>query len=177
MTQRTAAIAAVLAFALLAGPVSSNAKDASHSPDFSLRDLDNTKVTLSDLYGEGPILVSLWALWCRPCLEELPHLDALYRKYKDRGLRVLAVSQDSPRSQNKIKTFIKSRRYDFQVLRDPNGDLTRKFKTKVTPYTLILDSQGRIVHSRTGHRKGQEKELEEILVGLLKENSAGGETD
>jgi peroxiredoxin len=146
------------------------------APDFTLRDLNSKKVSLSDLYGDGPILISLWALWCRPCLEELPHLDEMYGEFKEQGLQVLAISQDSPRSLNKVKSYIKGKKYDFRVLTDPNGDLTRKFKTKVIPYTLILDSEGQIVHSRTGYRKGQEKELQKIVVDLLKD-SAPEETD
>ena len=58
------------------------------APDFTLRDLDGKKIKLGDLEGEGPILISLWALWCRPCLEEMPHIDELYQKYEDQGLRV-----------------------------------------------------------------------------------------
>ncbi len=177
MNRTTAALAAALALSILAVPGPSRGSDGSQSPDFTLRDLDNNKVTLSELYGDGPILVSLWALWCRPCLEELPHIDALYQKYRERGLKVIAVSQDSPRSQNKVKSYIKSKKYGVQVLLDPNGDLTRKFKTKVIPYTLILDSEGRIVHSRTGYRKGQEKELEDVLVGLLGDDPAGGDAN
>ncbi len=177
MMRRTAVIAAALTCVLMSVPVQSIAKDGAHCPDFKFRDLNNKKVALSDLQGEGPILISLWALWCRPCLEELPHIDALYRKYEDRGLRVLAISQDSPRSQNKVKSYIKSKKYGFQVLLDPNSDLTRKLKTRVIPYTVILDSEGRIVHSRTGYRKGQEKELEKVLVELLEDGSAEGETD
>jgi len=165
---------AVLAAALLVGLlVPSNAGALGRrAPDFTLLDLDGRKVTLSNLYGKGPILISLWALWCRPCLEELPHLDALYEELRDRGVEVLAVSQDSPRSQNRVKAFIKSKKYDFRVLRDPNGELARKLKTRVIPYTVILDSDGQIVHARTGYRKGQEAELMEILVDLLEEREA-----
>ncbi|MCK4545898.1 MAG: TlpA family protein disulfide reductase [Candidatus Eisenbacteria sp.] len=162
-------VVAVIVLLVSYGSVCAAEKEGRPASDFTLRDLGNKKVTLSDLYGDGPILISLWALWCRPCLEELPHLDKMYREYKDRGLQVLAVSQDSPRSLNKVKSYIKSRKYALRVLTDSNADLTRKFKTKLIPYTLILDSEGDIVYSRTGYRKGQEKELEEIVLGLLKD--------
>jgi cytochrome c biogenesis protein CcmG/thiol:disulfide interchange protein DsbE len=164
---RTVLFVSVLVL-FVSGTAGSAEKEGRAAPDFTLRDLNGKKVSLSDLCGDGPILISLWALWCRPCLEEMPYLDKLYRKYKERGIKVLAVSEDSPRSLNKVKTYIRSKNYQFRVLTDPNGDLTRKFKTKVIPYTVVVDSDGRIVHSRTGYRKGQEKELERILLDVLK---------
>ena len=161
---RPGLLAGVLLLAILTTTAAAKTRPA---PDFALRDLNGKKVELSEIIGDGPVLVSLWALWCRPCLEEMPHLDALHEEFKDAGLQVLAVSQDSPRSQNKVKSFVRSRDYGFRVLLDPNGDLTRSFKTKVIPYTVIVDSDGEIVHARAGYRKGQEKELRKIIAGLL----------
>jgi cytochrome c biogenesis protein CcmG/thiol:disulfide interchange protein DsbE len=137
------------------------------APDFTLRDLEGNKVTLSETWGKGPVLISLWALWCRPCQEEMPHISDLQQEFRERGLQVLAVSQDEPRSLNKVKTFIQGKEYKFRVLLDPNKDLTRAFKTKLIPYTVVVDTAGRIVYERVGYRKGQEKELRDVVEGLF----------
>lgn len=168
-------VAIATALVVLLAGAAAIAAEGKRAPDFTLHNLDGKKVSLDDLTGNGPVLLSLWALWCRPCLEEMPHIQAIHDKYGDKGLTVVAVSEDSPRSQSRVKSFLKNKKYSFLVLRDPNGELTRKFKTRLIPFTAILDSEGRIVHSRAGYRKGQEKELEKIVLELLKKDTPAAE--
>ncbi|MEE8418087.1 MAG: TlpA disulfide reductase family protein, partial [candidate division Zixibacteria bacterium] len=61
------------------------------APDFTLRNMDGKRVTLSDYFGDGPIYISFWATWCKPCLEEMKILEKLHQKYGDRGFRIFAI--------------------------------------------------------------------------------------
>jgi peroxiredoxin len=139
----------------------------SAAPDFQLKDLAGQRVVLSELLGKGPILISFWATWCKPCVKELPHLNDLYKKYKDRGLLVMAISEDGPRSLSKVQSFVAGNRWDFLVLLDDNCAVQRKFNFRAVPYVVLLDKDGRIVHSRMGYRPGDENVLEEKLLPLL----------
>ncbi len=63
------------------------------APDFELTLLDGGRVTLSQLRGQVVVL-NFWATWCVPCRAELPLLDAYYRRTKQHGLRVFAVTTE-----------------------------------------------------------------------------------
>ena len=136
-------------------------------PDFKLKNLEGERIALSDLLGQGPMLISFWATWCKPCVKELPHLQELYEKYKDKGFLVVAISEDSPRSLSKVRSFIAGKRYTFLVLLDENNAVQRKLNFRAIPYTMLLDKEGYIVHKRMGYRPGDEQVLEEKLLPLL----------
>jgi peroxiredoxin len=144
-------------------------------PDFSLKDLDGRRVALSDLLGRGPILIDFWATWCKPCIKELPHLHDLYLKYRDRGFQVVAISEDTPRSISKVKSFVAGNKYEFLVLLDDNGAVMRKFNFRALPYTVLLDKDGHVIHSRMGYRPGDERILEEQLLPLIEAQQTAGE--
>ncbi len=136
-------------------------------PDFKLKNLEGERIALSDLLGKGPILISFWATWCKPCIKELPHLQELYEKYKDRGFLVVAISEDAPRSVSKVRSFIAGKRYTFLVLLDDNNSVQRKLNFRAIPYTMLLDKEGHIVHKRMGYRPGDERLLEEEFLSLI----------
>ena len=86
------------------------------APNFALENLEGDIFELHENIGEGPILISFWATWCKPCKEEMPHIQDLLDKYEDKDLKVLAISTDSEKSVAKVKPFIKSQNYSFEVL-------------------------------------------------------------
>jgi len=137
------------------------------APNFQIKDLDGKRVALSDLLGQGPVLISFWATWCKPCLKELPHLQELYEQHKERGLKVVAISEDAPRSLSKVNSFVKGHRYTFLVLLDDNYSTQRKFNFRALPFTVLLDKEGRMVYKRMGYRPGDEQVLAEKIAPLL----------
>jgi len=69
------------------------------APDFTAKDLQGKEVKASELLKKGPILVDFWTTWCGPCKREMPELDKLHKKYRDRGFSVVAISQDERTSR------------------------------------------------------------------------------
>lgn len=137
------------------------------APDFQIKDLEGKRVALGDLLGQGPVLISFWATWCKPCLKELPHLQELYEQHKERGLKVVAISEDAPRSLSKVKSFVKGHRYTFLVLLDDNYSTQRKFNFRALPFTVLLDKEGHMVYKRMGYRPGDEQVLAEKIAPLI----------
>lgn len=142
-------------------------------PDWRLDDVHGASVSLHDALDEGPVLVSFWALWCGPCLKELPHLQELAADHRGR-LRVLAVNVDSPRSVHKVPSFVAAKGYDdLTVLLDTSGDVQRKMQTGGTmPFLALFDGAGREVYRHTGYREGDEIELREQVEHLLARREA-----
>ncbi|HTE49869.1 MAG TPA: TlpA disulfide reductase family protein [Kofleriaceae bacterium] len=174
-TSRSSARAALaLAASLLAagcGAVAGDAAEAGRAnrgaPDFALRDLTGKTVRLSDHRGEV-VLVNFWATWCVPCAAELPHLERLYRKYRDQGFVVLAISMDGPESSAEVDP--RARRYGltFPVLLDEETRVVGTYNPKRTaPFTLLIDRDGAVARTREGYHAGDEVAVEADIAALL----------
>ena len=137
------------------------------APEFTLDDLEGDRVALQDLMGDGPVVISFWATWCRPCLEELGELQKIIVEYEGRGVTMLAISTDSQKSVAKVKPLVASKGYAFRVLLDTNSDVARLYYAQNIPYTVIINSAGVIVYTRMGYRKGDEVDVRETIDGLL----------
>lgn len=137
------------------------------APNFKLINLNGKYVELNKETGNGPILLSFWATWCKPCLEEMAEFNKIYKEYKDRGFTILAISTDSEKSVAKVKPYIKSKGYDFPVLLDTNNEVARKYYAQQMPYTVMIDKNGNIVYSHLGYMKGDEQKIEKLISEML----------
>jgi peroxiredoxin len=106
-------------------------------------------------------------MWCEPCILELKALSFLNEKYEKKGITILAINLDSPKSMAKVKSFIKAHEYRFLVGLDPNSRLFENFNGKALPFSMVIDQSGRIIEKRTGYVPGDEKSLEEAFIKLL----------
>lgn len=147
--------------------ISLSAQSINH---LKLKTVDNKRLDIKDHLEKGPVVIAFWATWCKPCRKELPAINAVYNKYKEQGLTVLAISIDSPRSLSKVKSFAKTSDLPYIFLVDPNGEQSTKLQVKDVPYTLLADKSGEIVYAHRGYREGDEKELDEKIAELFKES-------
>jgi thiol-disulfide isomerase/thioredoxin len=77
-------------------------------PDFTLKDLDDHDVSLSQFKGKV-VLVNFWATWCEPCKIEIPWLVELQDKYAGRGFTVLGIAMDEE-DKNAVPAFVQEER-------------------------------------------------------------------
>ncbi len=137
------------------------------APDFSLRDVDNRAVSLSDYAGKV-VLLNFWATWCQPCQVEMPQLDKLQRELGDKGLVVLAISTDDARSASTVKPLVKRNGYTFRVLLDKETKVVSMYNpAKTLPYSVLVDREGRIAYVHMGYTPGDEVEIREKIEALL----------
>jgi len=141
------------------------------APNFKLEDLDDNIIELKSLLGKGPILISFWATWCKPCVEELSEFSKIFNEYSSRGFQMLAISTDNEKSLCKVKPFVKSKKYKFPVLLDTNSEVARKYQAQAVPYSVILDKEGNIVYSHLGYMKGDEIHVKKKIDEMLKSSN------
>ena len=125
--------------------------------NFTLTDLDGKSWTLQSLRGKV-VLVNFWATWCPPCRKEMPDLDALYRRFKDRGLVVLAISDEEVA---KVKPFLAERNLTFPILLDPGRKVNDLFRIDGIPKTFVYDREGKLAAQSIDMRT--EKQFLEML--------------
>ena len=138
-------------------------------PNLRLEMLDGKNTTLYSLLEKGPILIDFWATWCEPCKKEMVYLDAFHKEYSDSGFTVLTINQDSPRSLSKVRSFVRSKRYSFPVVKDPNKQIAQKMNVQVLPTTFLVDSLGQVVWQHVGYLPGDERDMEQEILKILKQ--------
>ncbi len=166
MSSRIITALTVLALcALLVG--GTLAGDQPTAPNWRAKCADGSRIEFQDALARGPVVVSFWATWCKPCVRELPHLEELQKRFGEK-LTVLAVNIDETRSVNKVRPLIKSKRWDLTVPMDTSGDIRRLLQIGSTvPYVILYDAEGHEVYRHSGYKDGDEKELEQQVRALL----------
>lgn len=136
------------------------------APDFTLKDLSGSSVSLSSFRGKV-VLINFWASWCPPCREEMPSLDRLYNAYKSKGLVVLAVATDKRISD--VKSYMSKYPRDFLVLPDPDLKISRLYKVFSMPTTFLIAKDGGVIKRYLGEEEWDSpeirKEIEKALAG------------
>ncbi|MCB9681047.1 MAG: TlpA family protein disulfide reductase [Alphaproteobacteria bacterium] len=119
--------------------------------------LDGEEVALSAI--EGPVVLDVWATWCGPCKDSLPHLDTLARRHGDR-VRFIAVSVDA--TQALVDTYLQQVGTPaFEVAWAGEG-LMKTLGLDGIPHTYVLDADHAVVASISGWGAGNTR-IEEAL--------------
>jgi cytochrome c biogenesis protein CcmG/thiol:disulfide interchange protein DsbE len=139
-----------LGAALLREDVGRQVARGLEAPAFSLPALATGKtVSLADQRGQV-VLLNFWATWCKPCEDEMPAMDRLYRALAPEGFEMLAVSVDEERDV--VEKFRQRLGVAFPILLDPGQDVSRRYQTTGFPESLLIDRSGVIVERYIGPR-------------------------
>ena len=142
------------------------------APDFAVPDLSGQAVRLSALRGKV-VLLNLWTTWCPPCREEMPSMQRLYERLRDRDFQLLAVSQDEDGKQV-VEPFVKEMRLSFPVLVDPDHQVGDRYGVWGYPETFVIDRTGHVVEREIGPRDWASPEQVASLEALIAAADEGG---
>ncbi len=114
------------------------------------------------------VLLNFWATWCPPCRKEMPAMERLYRTYKDRGLVVLAVSQDQAPLAT-VLVFAEELKLSFPVWHDRDGLVGRQYSVPGVPTSYLVGRDGRIAWRVLGEYDWFSPEARAVVERLLGE--------
>jgi peroxiredoxin len=114
--------------------------------DFTLKDLRGDSVSLKSLRGKV-VLLNFWATWCGPCRIEMPQIDHLQKEYRDQGLVVLGITDESPELALK---FLAKNQISFSSLTDPEQEVAVQYQVRAIPTIFVIGRDGRIVFQGIG---------------------------
>jgi len=115
--------------------------------DFSIQALGGSFSKLSDQKGKI-VLLNFWATWCPPCRAEMPAIDRLWTKTKDKAFTVMGVSVGE--EPGTVRDFIGRQGYSYPIFVDPSGALGSAFGARSIPTSYILDKSGAAIAGKIG---------------------------
>ncbi|MGE5247256.1 MAG: peroxiredoxin family protein [Verrucomicrobiota bacterium] len=133
------------------------------APDFTVRDAAGQAFHFDAERGKSPCLLVFWSIFCEPCRLQMAVVQNLYMKFRDAGLRVVAVSLDGEPLGKVVAGFAKQEGYAFPVLLDGPDDrgtfkVADPYGVSGMPSTFLVGRDGRIAARWVGFAKGEELE-------------------
>lgn len=155
----TAAFLAVLVFSLR----DTSAKEGGKAPEFNILTDNGRRVTPAS-FGGKVLVLNFWASWCAPCVEEVPSLSAMGKRFGDSGVVVVAVSTD--KNRQKYRAFLDKVPVSFQTAWDPRADISARYGTFQYPETYII-KDGRILRKFARAEDWTSDDLTQYIQSLL----------
>lgn len=135
-------------------------------PPFTLLDLAGNSHKLTDYRG-SVVLVNFWATYCGPCIKEMPSMQRLKDKLRDKPFTILAI--DMAEDKGAVQAFMKKHdiKIDFPILLNPDGDVVEQWMITAVPTTFILDPEGHIRYALFGGIQWDTPETIQTIQSLM----------
>ena len=133
------------------------------APDFQLKTVDGVTIHLADLRGKT-VVVNFWASWCEPCLDEMPTLARLQKKYGDKGLQIVGISteKEDPATVRELSARMK---LNYPLLEGQDEIGAAYGGIDVLPTTFFIDREGKFIDRTVGFKPPQT--LESLVRSAL----------
>lgn len=120
-------------------------------PTLELPALGGGSVTLPAAYAGRPLLINVWASWCRPCIEEMPELEGFSRQQDANGVQVVGIALDDEAA---VQAFLQRVPVSYPILLDQagpaDGSVQLGNRRGVLPYSVLVSADGRLLKQRIG---------------------------
>ena len=135
-------------------------------PDFSAKDLEGNPISLKAYRGKV-VLLDFWAVWCQPCIAEMPNLKKVYDTYKDVGFDIIGISLDNDETQ--LRDYLKANNISWRQVFSGQGwmsPIARQYGIQAIPAPWLIDREGKLIsHQARGEA------LERLVAEAVKDKS------
>jgi peroxiredoxin len=118
--------------------------------EIQLKDVFGNTISLSNFRGKV-VFLNFWATWCPACVIEMPSMQKLHRRFKDKNFVMVAINSQETNAQ--VKSFFDKYKLSFAALLDSSGEVGTWFDVNALPTTFVLDKEGRIIGRALGPRQ------------------------
>jgi len=146
-------------------------KEGQPAPAVTLATLDRGRASLTD-HHDKLVVLNFWATWCHPCALEMPSLEALWRRYQERGLVVLAVSVDRGSPRGLLEPYVRNLKLTFPILLDPDSKTSDGWRVAALPATFLVRPGGEVAGMAVGAREWNSDEMRALVERLLPSSHA-----
>ncbi len=94
-------------------------------------------------------VLDFWASWCPPCRAEMPTLDKLAARYRDRGVDVVAVNVENEDARADVAAFARDNRLTLPIAVG-GGPVAERYKVETLPHLVIVDASGKVARVLVG---------------------------
>lgn len=133
-------------------------------PDFEATDLEGKPISF-EAYRGKVLLVDFWAVWCGPCVAEMPNVKKVYDTYKDKGFDIIGISLDN--DEKRLRDYLKENDIHWRQVFSGEGwnsPVSRQYGIYAIPTMWLIDKEGKLIS-----HKARGKKLESMIAKALKE--------
>jgi len=130
----------------------------------NLKDMNGKNISLSDFKGKI-VFLNFWTTWCPTCRIEMPSMEKLHQKLKNKDFAMVTINLQESASQ--VKSFFEEFKLTFTALLDSTGEIGALFGIRAIPTTYILDKTGRIIGLVNGPREWDSKASITLFENLI----------
>ena len=141
-------------------------KEGQPAPAFTLGTLDGGRASLTD-HRDKLVVLNFWATWCQPCVLEMPSLEALWQRYRARGLLVVGVSVDRGSPRSLLEPYVRNLKLTFPILLDPDSKTSNGWRVTALPATFIVRPGGDVTGMAVGAREWNSAAMQALIERLL----------
>lgn len=137
------------------------------APDFSFTSSEGEHITLEDLRGKV-VLLDFWGTWCPPCVESVPELRNLHKRYSKEGSPFVLIGISSDGDEDEWKEFTAKNKMIWPQYLDKDRRIQRAFGVRSFPTYIVIDHEGVVRFQSSGLSWSSAAELDGAIRKQIK---------
>jgi len=139
-------------------------------PNISIEDLNKKAISTDLALKDGKYYVlSFWATWCIPCINELDAIADNLEEWTENKIEIIAISTDDSRTKKRVRPMVNGKNWNFKILLDENHDFKRALNIDGIPHTVVTKGK-KIISRRVGYSPGEEVDLLDSIIEYQSNN-------